>query len=411
MNNKQQVKLRVLKMYNPSAQILTGFPVYRSIVQAPSHLLEFTAGGQEHVIELPCLSRNRLVQCARDLNMEALVHGTYYIYVAQPMANSTDSPKSVYFNVYMELSEDFRFLGYSTETLSVSGPILPSAKNSEEEYEAQMLQVMNPSQSQKQKDSVPEEFTDTRLQPINDVRSLIRRVYRSQVGDFIAPITGQTNFSIDLNTLIGEGIGPAVIPCSAVSRMYYGKHVGLKVRLTLRAVNTGDISKVVVKTSFAPTQMYPLKTTNGVVMGASTVLPSTLQWNADDGTAFPVAYVTLPSIVPTSQVIEFTLPNTSIFKYIGGPSKMGSGNGNILAIEDFGNVVVSLSAEEATAGKYTIEAGFTDESRLGFHCIAPYVRRAVYNGIYFATPGFGSYQNDATYPSTTPNKFIYYSRT
>ena len=84
MNNKQQVKLRVIKMYNPTTKILNNVPTYLSVSNAPSHLMEYTEGAQEHSIDLPFLCRNDLVPCSEDLNFEALFHGIYYIYLAQP---------------------------------------------------------------------------------------------------------------------------------------------------------------------------------------------------------------------------------------------------------------------------------------------------------------------------------------
>ena len=48
MNNKQQVKLKVLKFYNPSVNVLQSYPTYASSANAPSHLLEYTQGGQMH---------------------------------------------------------------------------------------------------------------------------------------------------------------------------------------------------------------------------------------------------------------------------------------------------------------------------------------------------------------------------
>jgi len=121
MNNKQQVKLRVLKMYNPSTQALAKYPKYSSIVNAPSDLLEFTQGGQEHCINLPYLCRNDLTPCSRQLTAEALFHGVYYIYVAQPLVISDGSPTQVEFNIYMSGDDDLTFYGYATETGAVQG--------------------------------------------------------------------------------------------------------------------------------------------------------------------------------------------------------------------------------------------------------------------------------------------------
>nr|WPR18093.1 MAG: capsid protein [Chemarfal virus 140] len=121
MNNKQQVKLKVIKMYNPSISAQTGNPVYKTVANAPSHLIEFTQGGQEQVIELPFLCRNDLIPCARDFSFEAIFHGMYYIYVAQPLVVSDGSPVAIEFNVFLSGGDDLTFYGYSTEKAQVLG--------------------------------------------------------------------------------------------------------------------------------------------------------------------------------------------------------------------------------------------------------------------------------------------------
>lgn len=116
MNNKQQCKLKVVKMYNPSTKIISAYPVYKTVANAPTHLLEFTQGGQEHEITLPYLCRNDLTPCATNMDTEALFHGIYYIYVAQPLAVSDSSPTSVEFNVFMSGEPDLTFYGYTTSS-------------------------------------------------------------------------------------------------------------------------------------------------------------------------------------------------------------------------------------------------------------------------------------------------------
>lgn len=115
MNNKQQVKLKVLKMYNPSLKCLSNFPKYSTISNAPSHLLEFTQGGQMHEVELPYLCRNDITPCAEDPSFEPLFHGLYYIYVAQPFANSESSPSTIEFNVFMSCDPGFQWYGYANK--------------------------------------------------------------------------------------------------------------------------------------------------------------------------------------------------------------------------------------------------------------------------------------------------------
>jgi len=148
MNNKQQIKLRVIKLYNPQYKILSSYPVYESIVNAPSDLLEFTAGGQVQTIDLPYLCRNELTPCSLDNTFEALFHGMYYIYSAQRLTSSDGSPDTAFFNVFMS-AEDVEFYGYSTEILKYDGfftgpnPITSQSLNVMNEPQEQELTVQH----------------------------------------------------------------------------------------------------------------------------------------------------------------------------------------------------------------------------------------------------------------------------
>lgn len=117
MNNKQQAKLKVIKMYNPSVKSLSSYPVYNTVSNAPSHLLEFTAGGQTQEVSLPYLARNKLMPCATNMDVEPLLHGLYYIYLAQPLANSESSPSEISFNLYLSGEPDLTFYGYVKSAL------------------------------------------------------------------------------------------------------------------------------------------------------------------------------------------------------------------------------------------------------------------------------------------------------
>jgi len=141
MNNKQQIKLRVLKMYNPSIKIIDSYPNYSSIVNAPSDMLEFTQGGQEHVIDLPYICRNDICPCSRDMSFEGLFHGMYYIYIAQFLTIADGSPTTAEFNIYLSGKEDLTFYGYATETQALYG--FPDFRPSQSEIERFALALTN----------------------------------------------------------------------------------------------------------------------------------------------------------------------------------------------------------------------------------------------------------------------------
>lgn len=419
MNNKQQVKLRLLQLYNPSLYISSSYPVYRSILQAPSHLMEFTAGGQEHSVTLPYLARNRLTPCARDSSTEALMHGEYYIYLAQPLANSSGSPDSIYFNVYMTLPESFNFYGYSTEILRSNAAIkIDAPASTERNFEAQVLEVMN--EPQKQENNVAEmtPATDTRLQPILDIRPLIRRLYPSLSFSFpLAALTG-FNFSIPLRDLISEGSALAGLdfqtPTNAISRMYYGKHVGFKLRFTVFAAVPGTgLPRLDCKIYYAPPAIVAsLRGTNTATLAACSPQSSSTSYNNGSLTAqFPLNNVSIPTLSTDRTVYEFSVPNCNIYKFIGGPDKCNSVNAGVPpdSSSDAGSLVFSFLYPVAITVNCLLESACSDESRFGFHCMAPLVTRSNASGL-LNTPGFGSLANYAALPSTTPNKFLYYTR-
>lgn len=141
MNNKQQCKLKVIKMYNPSVRVASAYPEYKTVVNAPTHLLEFTEGGQEHEVELPYLCRNDITPCATNMDTEAMFHGIYYIYVAQPLVVSDSSPLDVEFNVYLSGAPDLTFYGYTTaNTYHDSYSVIPDPLNQLSASEARQLQ-------------------------------------------------------------------------------------------------------------------------------------------------------------------------------------------------------------------------------------------------------------------------------
>ena len=141
MNNKQQCKLKVIKMYNPSVRVATAYPEYKTVVNAPTHLLEFTEGGQEHEVDLPYLCRNDITPCATNMDTEAMFHGIYYIYVAQPLVVSDSSPLEVEFNIYISGAPDLTFYGYTTSnTYHESYSVIPNPSNQLTAVEARQLQ-------------------------------------------------------------------------------------------------------------------------------------------------------------------------------------------------------------------------------------------------------------------------------
>jgi hypothetical protein len=414
MNNKQQVKLRLLQLYNPSVEIAAGYPTYRTILNAPSHLMEFTAGGQIQTVSLPYLCRNKITPCMRDLNSESLFHGQFYIYVAQNLANSGGSPEDVYFNIYYSLGNDFKFYGYSTELLSIN-PVFKS-----ETITSQSLEVMNEPQSQLnlvQNDQVEdssEDFSD-RLKPYKNMRDIIRRVYKL-TGNFINidKDTGVGSLIIPLRTVIMEQYSADILqsPLQAVLSMYYGKHLGLKFKLKMNS-SSNLIVRYIPPNYFADS--------NTATMQGCTPLPATVE-NVDEFSnvpfhpvpfqEFPVSGTRTSNDTASPSLFEFTIPNTTFFKFLGGSDKMSNINTN-LATSDMGHLLLTVSSKEVRSAneqsEIAVYVGATDESRLGFHCIAPIVFPAQTDG-RSDTLYAGSFTTGNQQPDLTDNPFLYYTR-
>jgi hypothetical protein len=92
MNNKSHCKLKIIKYYNPSQRLAEEAPTMQSLSNAPSQLIEFSAGAQKYCVDLPYLHRNELMPCCEDYISEGLLHGVYLVYLAQPLIIGDGSP-------------------------------------------------------------------------------------------------------------------------------------------------------------------------------------------------------------------------------------------------------------------------------------------------------------------------------
>lgn len=424
MNNKQQCKLKVIKMYNPSVKATTAYPTYQSIANAPTHLLEFTQGGQEHQVELPYLCRNDITPCANNTDFEALFHGLYYIYVAQPLVKSDSSPENIEFNLYIEGCPDLTFYGYATSnTYHTSFNLVPE-QSAKLEFEAQSgnsMKVMNEPQKQDKEhvvDTKEEQLTHmTRLMPILDIRPYIRRMYKSDVTAVQVSPLDTFNTTLRLGALLGEDPNFwRYTPIESFSRMYYGKSVGFKFRLmlTINAVipdeRVTDIDDIGVRVYYLPQNVNNITTTRTIVSAPCNTpyFPNPHQ-PSDDAVALPFQIVGKESN-RTHVIYEFVVPDTSFYKFMGGPDKFRNfnlaGSIPVLSQADFGSLVIqytNLNRNLNFEGTQELFIGLTDESRFGFHVIAPGVR--VYKGDKSLYLGTNTSFADPT--NVNLNPFIY----
>lgn len=493
MNNKQQVKLKVLKYYNPSVQATINVPEYKSIANAPSHLLEFTGGGQTQVVDLPFLCRNELCPTAEYMEVEPLFHGLYYIYVAQPLVVSDGSPTDVEFNVYMSGDPDLTFYGYAkTNTYHENFKIIPQVREKNkaidqfssmpfqtpdqyiamtdedryvpalrdtdkhwknflvvakvtepiaafklnqdrihalaqrfgvrpsdlvkpinikymepfathfrhpslrgplrsEDWVAQSgsVQVMNEPQEQEtnlhRDDKVPNIGYYTRLIPNVDVRPLVRRMYKTATQQLEVDRNSDINVGYPLAAYLGED--PKYwnyTPIETISRMYYGKTVGFKVRVSINLVAGNDsliddVTDLSVRVYYSPQNLSyngPSKSITAPGINYNSYVNPTLASSVGE---IPMPFQLTPRTANKIQAIyEFVIPDTSFYKFMGGPDKFRDFDSNYagetLSTADFGTFILQFAnLREDKPARFTLETfvGLTDESRLGFHSIAP----------------------------------------
>lgn len=378
MNNKQQVKLKVIKMYNPSVRALSQYPVYGTIANAPSHLLEFTAGGQEQIVELPYLCRNRITPCSDNTDFEAMFHGLYYVYVAQNLVISDSSPTNVSFNVFLS-APDVTFYGYQTKNVE---PRTWNLFDTPFQAQSGQIKVMNEPEEQRgimrNDGNNLDELSFHRLAPIIDIRPTIRRMYKVNT-DTVNLTQGQTPFVYRLSSFIGENPEDHVpSPIMLISRMYYGKSVGFKIRLRINIVDNSSLpipslESILLRVFYVP-QNVTLFSTDRTITRATPNLNS-IQSLADSG-AIPLTHKLVSDQYSLgSKVIEFVIPDTSYYKFMGGPQKFEAFNtptNNVLSQADFGEVVIVFDNQTPVSVTVCFDTfvGLTDESRFGFHSMA-----------------------------------------
>lgn len=416
MNNKQQCKLKVIKYYNPSMEALDSYPVYQTISNAPSHLMEFTQGGQNQEVLLPFLSRNAIMPCSPNMDVEPMMHGLYYVYLAQPLVVADSSPTTISFNVYMEGGDDLTFYGYAFNKMIMENfDFVPQGG----------IRVMNEPQQQdntlrSDPDTGETTLSAARLMPICDMRSHIRRMYSVRGLSFDVQPGATSKVVTPLSALIGECISFSFdSPIEWISRMYYGKSPGFKLRVKVASllssgspyVNEPIISRLDIRFLYFP-QVVNIQTGVNRLTAANTgnnipVFSQNNPW------CVPIPFTSSTLAANTQEAVyEFVVPNTSFFKYIGSPDKFLVKNGgatDFSPASDCGSVIAIITNRSIDrTERFHIEfyAGLTDESRLGYHTIAPVYRLYKADGYVL-----GNNSSPISAVSSVPNKYTYFPTT
>lgn len=412
MNNKSHCKLKIIKYYNPSQRMVTDSPSMQSLSNAPSQLVEFSAGAQKYCVDLPYLHRNELMPCCEDYVSEGLLHGVYLIYLAQPLIIGDGSPSQVSFNVYMSGSPDeeqgLQFYGYLNKNINMAS-ITPTSQTVWTPQSSQScmptVKPMNEPQNPERTivDIFPNGVTEhpnhyNRLVPNYDIRPLIRRMHRVYAVEGIelnnVPVFTR---EIALSDLIAESYwGPSMYSnwkaglspnnnIGLLSSMYYGKTgAGFKIRLDFNfRTDVESISNAAswIECYYVPPTMAVMPPLLLDVEPYALSRVNMLRFDevADNPPDVPRALnmtQTGPRVMS-----EFFIPDVSAFKFIGSPSKyFKTADGRLpSATSNLGSIVVRIRSPfrnvttPASRLKldFAVSAGLSDETRFGFHSIAP----------------------------------------
>lgn len=402
-SNKQQFKIMICRYYQIPLDAISSYPAMPSIVNTLSQVVEFSAGGQEHVIDLPYLSRLEVTPCTRDSLSQSFLHGQYYVYVSQKLTIGDNSPTTAELNIFLR-SKDLNFYGYATETPVLYTPL---------EFRSEGLEAMNKPQRQ-ETDTVNLELENlsTRIHPIVSLRDYFRRMYRAGSITWNATAS-RSQINIELASLLSTTT-PAIsfseyvfTPIHLLSAMYYGRQLGFKIRVNIKVqevIDTNLLRPRNIKAYYLPPNCYVNRIDADAVVAACAptgVFSSLVPLPVIDG---PQS-MTSTGIV---QTMEFVVPNVSFYKFLstvihGGPFPVGDNR----SITDYGNIILT-SDDLAENVAYALElyVGLTDESRLGFHNVAPFVQYT--DGVDKVYSKYGDFLG-GRFPYSTPG-YLRYTR-
>ena len=429
MTNFHNCKLAIFKSYSPHRQTLSEFPSYESVQGLMVDFMEFSAGGQTQTLELPYCSQTQNLECTRDWAYNALQHGMYYVYLAQPLVTNGTVAKSINFNVYYSMGDDACFYGYSTDNVeSISGnglsklSMLAESVGREETikmsefysesnvFEAQSDTVFPVNEDVELTDK-PEERTDSYVdcethRPITSMKDIERRVSRVfykyykheepkiKSGVLYYRISDLLGITRDPQTSIYYGNASSAI---GIRRLFLGMDGGVKIKLKLQGTNNAYVhyvppgtyvdpeqsTKIAFATSPAgpnPSFTGPTNAANAYVTNSQSLRTST---NRQEASNYHVVDSRL-SFIPKSQpsaaamnsdecIFDLEIPNLNPCRFVGSSAIYDPSENVIDMVNDMGTIVVGIKTSDESVEDLkmrpilvSFDAGFTDETRMGY---------------------------------------------
>jgi hypothetical protein len=354
-SNFQFFRLQLSRNYSPSVSALTQDPTVDSMSNFPVTAMEFSAGGQVQVCNLPfCAPINQLF-CTTDPNLMALQHGTAYLHLITPVVTGASSQTNVSVNVYIQAGPDFQFFGFATND-TMREQTLAREEEQEEpmDFEAESdsvapfnLSLPEVLMNKPEVASKPAEDSDMR--PVVSLRDIMRRMY--YCGSLSYANNGESLTVPMENLIVGNSNFGSTHPFSVLLRTFWGFTGDVKVRV--QAIGASDF-----QVKYNPPCAYLNVATGayGMVPGRGRIIDSYLgpRTVADNVSFCPFTQNCLENILPNlnlkiqdqlapttnynlvSKVVEMVIPcytpykfNTTINRNLSASDMTSSSFGNL----------------------------------------------------------------------------------
>lgn len=424
MSNFQFAKLQIVRDYAPSYNVLTKVPSSDQLQSMMVETLEFSAGGQVQTIKLPFASMFNKLPCTVDPITNSLIHGMYYIYLAQPLVSSLTSSNSISFNVYLSAGDDFQFFGYAIDPLTMFGRALTGF-----EAEASVMQPITSQVALTTPGHSVDDEKDSDHQPITSLRDYLRRSYRTIHLDFTADQLKEKDglITFDVYQLVSEWFPPDSgtgwhreysSPRGIIKSMFLGLQGGLRIKalvqgtsvaqmwyvppgMSIRRENDTTLTADYMGTVPFSTTNYPknlqcerasvnLYNEDGVLpYNWSSVTPIVERPNYfNPATGQSVTYGETGKVTSTAScMIEGHIPNMSPLNFVGDSRSIGGwSNDNTNNPRKFtsnmGHIILSVGrpcfynaniSNEPSDINLSLFISLDDQARLGFQVAAPFV--------------------------------------
>jgi len=451
-------KLAVVRNYSPDQNMLASAPAYTDVQNLLTEHVEFSCGGQVQTIDLPYCSVLSQLPCTSDWVFNAIQHGMYYIFLAQPLTLNATLPNDVRFNIYISAADDFTFMGYATRPVNIAYPFLQSNAirndDAEEKFTAEAT-TLNPVNSQfeitnKQTPEIKPDL-DIDFRPIVSVRDYIRRfhkvysqrikpnqlydsghIIKLEISDLVGNVYTTTPSQVGFPTFDTHIFASPSNPMTLINNMFYGYSGGYKFKLNIIGADISELWYVPPDYCFNKNtnrwnSTYPVQ--DGAISapideaivesfrfpsGAALLLsrdnprtsnPTVEIERPNYGIGTASALLSEENTVNVAHMFECEVPNMTPFRFVANNNKYfhGTTDSTSMCGGDMGYFLIRIAplyyAGENRDAMIEVMVAATDEGRLGYHWNAPVLALPVIPG-----PGTGD-NNYQVIPAYNRNNY------